>query len=127
MIRMICAHRIFFVGLALVLAFRRISAGCLVTPDSNGHVTISNGSVFPSIVPFQAFMECDSLVSVVIGDNIVVVGGLAFLRCPNLVSVVIGDDAKGTKVIKSAPSPVQYDMLPYGIQVPFEPRPHCLM
>ena len=54
----------------------------IVEVTVNGYGRISN----------EAFMECTSLVKLVIGDNITAVGDKAFYECVGLVSVTIGEN-----------------------------------
>jgi len=71
-------------------------AGCAITPDSNGHVTIPN--TWTNIPgdgswPYtnSAFYMCTSLKSVTIPDSVKYIGQGAFMYCTALQSVTIPD------------------------------------
>ena len=65
-------------------------AGCAITPDENGHVTIPDDwdKLVNGAIPYRAFYECDVLQSVTIGDSGTSIGTGAF-RKTNLTSIEI--------------------------------------
>ena len=75
--------------LLMSLYLSRVSGGCAIEPDENGHVDI------PSTwtqVDAGAFSGCLSLRSVNISAGVTGIGAWAFHRCYSLKSVIIGDN-----------------------------------
>ena len=72
-------------------------AGCAITPNNNGNVTIPKGALFLAIsddwtsIGDRAFENCLALQSVTIGDSVTSIGSSAFQSCIKLQSVTIGD------------------------------------
>lgn len=68
-------------------------AGCAITPNKNGHVTIPGdwSGLVNRAIPSQAFEECTALQSVTIGDGVKGIGEDAFQSCNALQSVTIPD------------------------------------
>ena len=68
-------------------------AGCAITPDSNGHVTIPDdwSGLVNGAIPSHAFVSCSTLKSVTIGGSVTSIGNDAFESCSALQSVTIPD------------------------------------
>ena len=69
--------RIAMRALAVAALFKGGLAACAITPDSNGHVTITGVSVGG-----EAYKECDTLISVTIGDSVTSIGDVRSSRPP---------------------------------------------
>ena len=61
-------------------------AGCAITPDSNGHVTIPDdwSGLVNGTIPSGAFLLCSALQSVTISDSVTSIGNQAFENCNGL-------------------------------------------
>ena len=68
-------------------------AGCAITPNENGHVTIPDdwSGLVNGGIPSSAFASCSALQSVTIGDSVTSIGTSAFQSCSALQSVTIPD------------------------------------
>ena len=58
---------IHFVFVVLSTQLAMIYGGCSIPPDSNGHVNIPSDW---TSIPFEAFFECNGLISVTIGNSV---------------------------------------------------------
>ena len=72
---------------------------CAITPDSNGHVTISG-----TTIAYQAFGGCSALKSVTIGDSVTFIGVVAFASTA-LTSVTIPDSVGYIGSVRSSRPP----------------------
>ena len=95
----------------LLLALGGVAAGCLYTPDANGHVLVPGGvtsigdTAFEqckslvsvampntvSSIGYRAFEGATSLASIAVPDELTSIGGQAFLGCTSLASVALPD------------------------------------
>ena len=95
----------------LLLALGGVAAGCLYTPDANGHVRVPVGvtsigdtafeqckSLLSIALPntvtsigYRAFEGATSLASISVTDELTSIGGQAFLGCISLASVALPD------------------------------------
>ena len=71
-------------SLLLVLLVLGVDAGCLYTPDANGHVAVPGGV---TSIGDSAFVECVGLVSIVLPESLTSIGNAAFYGATSLASV----------------------------------------
>ena len=68
--------RIAMRALAVAALFKGGLAACTITPDSNGHVTITG------VLADSAYIQCTTLTSVTIGDSVESIGEVRSSRPP---------------------------------------------
>ena len=85
------------VSTLVLLALGGVAAGCLYTPDANGHVTVPDGITSIGDADFE---DCDTMVSIGLPAGLISIGALSFKDCTLLNSLVlpssvtsIGDEA----------------------------------
>ena len=61
-------------------------AGCAITPDENGHVTIPDdwSELVNGTIPALAFYQCSALQSVTIPDSVTSISYWSFYQCSAL-------------------------------------------
>lgn len=81
----------------VLLALGGVTAGCLYTPDANGHATVPEGI---TSIGDSAFEGCRALVSIGLPSSLTSIGKSSFKDCPFLTSLTlpsnvtsIGDEA----------------------------------
>ena len=73
--------------LALSLLLVGARAGCVITPDANGHVDYPAGE---TSMGSNAFYQCTSLRTITLPDSLTSIGTSAFYYCTSLTSVTFG-------------------------------------
>ena len=72
----------------VLLALGGVTAGCLYTPDANGHVVVPDGV---TSIGNRAFLYCRSLVSIALPEGLISIGPHAFHGATSLASVALPD------------------------------------
>ena len=76
------------VATLVLFALGGVAAGCLYTPDANGHATVPDGV---TSIGDAAFKDCFTLVSIVLPSSVTSIGDEAFRACVRLVSMKLSD------------------------------------
>ena len=76
-------------------------AGCALTPNVNGHVTIPDDWTSTTCIGYAAFQSCDALHSVTIPDSVTSIGNQAFQSCSALQSVTIPDSVTTVSALRT--------------------------
>ena len=67
---------------------------CIKEADIEATVSINDKDYNVTIIPFNAFKDCDSLASVTIPSSVIMLGGNAFQNCTSLKSIDIPSNVK---------------------------------
>ena len=74
------------VATLVLLALGGVAAGCLYTPDANGHVSVPDGV---TSIGDAAFENCFTLVSIGMPAGLISIGASSFKGCTYLNSLVL--------------------------------------